>query len=109
MLSTSVILLFSSIEQKINASKSPGSGNELLSSERIAGNKIPCQDEENNVDDLVIANLDEQSIVQTSFLTFVPDEQIAEVTVQARTKWKIKQKKTPQVEKKRAKKKKRKK
>lgn len=93
MLSTSVILLFSSIEQKINASKSPGSGNELLSSERIAGNKIPCQDEENNVDDLVNANLDEQSIVQTPFLTFVPDEQIAEVTVQAHTKWKIKQKK----------------
>ena len=106
MLSTSVILLFSSIEQKINASKSPGSGNELLSSERIARNKIPCQDEENNVDDLVIANLDEQSIVQTPFLTFVPDEQIAEVTVQARTKWKIKQtKKSPQEEKKRAKKK----
>ena len=52
-----------------------------------------CQDEENNVDDLVIANLDEQSIVQTPFLTFVPDEQIAEVTVQAHTKWKIKQKK----------------
>ena len=93
MLSTSVILLFSSIEQKINASKSPGSGNELLSSERIAGNKIPCQDEENNVDDLVNANLHEQSIVQTPFLTFVPDEQIAEVTVQAHTKWKIKQKK----------------
>ena len=51
------------------------------------------QDEENNVDDLVIANLGEQSIVQTPFLTFVPDEQIAEVTVQAHTKWKIKQKK----------------
>ena len=33
MLSTSVILLFSSIEQKIYASKSPDSGNELLSSE----------------------------------------------------------------------------
>ena len=63
------------------------------------------QDEENNVDDLVIANLDEQSIVQTPFLTFVPDEQIAEVAVQAHTKWKIKQKKTPQEEKKRAKKK----
>ena len=47
-----------------------------------------CQDEENNVDDLVIANLDEQSIVQTPFLTFVPDEKIAEVTVQVRTKWK---------------------
>ena len=60
---------------------------------RTARNKIPCQDEENSVDDLVIANLDEQSIVQTPFLTFVPDEQIAEVTVQARTKWKIKQKK----------------
>ena len=53
---------------------------------RIARNKIPCQDEENSVDDLVIANLNEQSIVQTPFLTFVPDEQIAEVTVQARTK-----------------------
>ena len=73
---------------------------------RIARNKIPCQDEENSVDDLVIANLDEQSIVQTPFLTFVPDEKIAEVTVQARTKWKIKQKKTPQEEKKSAKKKK---
>ena len=67
------------------------------------------QDEENNVDDLVIANLDEQSIVQTPFLTFVPDEKIAEVTVQARTKWKVKQKKTPQEEKKRAKQKKTKK
>ena len=42
---------------------------------RIARNKIRCQDEENNVDDVVIANLDEQSIVQTLFLTFVPDEQ----------------------------------
>ena len=110
MLSTSVILLFSSIEQKINASKSPGSGNELLSSERIAGNKIPCQDEENNVDDLVNANLDEQSIVQTPFLTFVPDEQIAEVTVQAHTKWKIKQKKNAtRLKRKNAQKKKRKK
>ena len=61
---------------------------------RIARNKIPCQDEENSVDDLVIANLDEQSIVQAPFLTFVPNEQIAEVTVQARTKWKMKQKKS---------------
>ena len=60
---------------------------------RIARNKIPCQNEENSVNDLVIANLDEQSIVQTPFLTFVSDEQIVEVTVQARTKWKIKQKK----------------
>ena len=56
--------------------------------------KIPCQDKENSVDDLVIANLDEQSIVQAPFLTFVPNEQIAEVTVQARTKWKMKQKKS---------------
>ena len=46
--------------------------------------KIPCQDKENSVDDLVIANLDEQSIVQTPFLTFVPDKQIAEVRVKAR-------------------------
>ena len=53
---------------------------------RIARNKIPCQNEENSVNDLVIANLDEQSIVQTPFLTFVSDEQIVEVTVQARTK-----------------------
>ena len=53
---------------------------------RIARNKIPCQNEENSVNDLVIVNLDEQSIVQTPFLTFVPDEQIAEVTVQAHTK-----------------------
>ena len=33
---------------------------------RIARNKIPCQDEENSVDVLVIANRDEQSIVQTA-------------------------------------------
>ena len=57
---------------------------------RIAKNQIPCQNEENSVDDLVIADVDEQSIVQTPFLAFVPGEQIAEVTVQARTKWKIK-------------------
>ena len=76
---------------------------------RIARNKILCQDEENSVDDLVIANLDEQSIVQTPFLTFVPDEQIAEVTVQARTKWKIKQTKNATRREKTRKKKKRKK
>ena len=72
---------------------------------RIARNKIPCQDEENSVDDLVIANLDEQSIVQAPFLTFVPNEQIAEVTVQARTKWKMKQKKATRTEERRKKKK----
>ena len=50
-------------------------------------------------------------LFQTPFLTFVTDQQIPEVTVQARTKWKIKQQqqKTPQEEKKRAKKKKEKK
>ena len=41
--------------------------------------------EENSEDDLVIADVDEQPIIQIPFLTFVPDEQIAEVTVQART------------------------
>ena len=41
--------------------------------------------EENSVDDLAIADLYEQPIVQIPFLTFVADEQIAEVTVQART------------------------
>ena len=41
--------------------------------------------EENSEDDLAIADLYEQPIVQMPFLTFVPDEQIAEVTVEART------------------------
>ena len=41
---------------------------------------------ENSEDDLVIADLDEQSIIQMPFLTFVPDEEIAEITVQASTK-----------------------
>ena len=44
--------------------------------------------EENSEDDLAIADLYEQPIVQMPFLTFVPDEQIAEVTVEARTEWK---------------------
>ena len=43
----------------------------------------------------VIADLHEQPIIQIPFLAFVPDEQIAEVTVQARTEWK-KQNKTKQ-------------
>lgn len=46
--------------------------------------------EENSEDDLAIADLYEQPIVQMPFLTFVPDEQIAEVTVEARTEWKTK-------------------
>ena len=46
--------------------------------------------EENSEDDLAIAYLYEQPIVQMPFLTFVPDEQIAEVTVEARTEWKKK-------------------
>jgi len=41
--------------------------------------------DENSGDDLVIADLDEQSTVRMSVLTFVPDEQIAEVTVQVHT------------------------
>ena len=40
---------------------------------------------ENSEDDLVIADLDEQSTVRMPVLTFVPDDQIAEVTVQAHT------------------------
>ena len=41
--------------------------------------------DENSEDDLVIADLDEQSTVRMSVLTFEPDEQIAEVTVQVHT------------------------
>ena len=46
--------------------------------------------EENSEDDLAIADLYEQPIIQMPFSTFVPDEQIAEVTVEARTEWKTK-------------------
>ena len=42
-------------------------------------------DDENSEDDLVIADLYEQSAVRMPVLTFVPDDQIAEVTVQAHT------------------------
>ena len=43
-------------------------------------------DDENSEDDLVIADLDEpESTVRIPILTFVPDDQIAEVTVQAHT------------------------
>ena len=55
---------------------------------RIAKNQIPCQITKRIAikDDLVIADLDERSIsCQMPFLSFVPDGQTAEVTVQART------------------------
>ena len=42
-------------------------------------------DDEDSEDDLVIADIDEQSTVRMPVLTFVPDDQIAEVTVQANT------------------------
>ena len=51
--------------------------------------------DENSEDDLVIADLDEQSTVRMSVLTFVPDEQIAEVTVQVHTEWKREQEQQP--------------
>ena len=50
--------------------------------------------EENSEDDLAIADLYEQPIVQMPFLTFVPHEQIAEVTVEARSEWKKTNKQT---------------
>ena len=69
--------------------KSLGNGNELLSSEEGKEESDTVSDnEENSEDDLAIADIYEQPIVQIPFLTFVPDEQIAEVTVQARTEWK---------------------
>ena len=58
----------------------------MLSSEEDSEESDTVSDnEENSEDDLVIADVDEQPIIQIPFLTFVPDEQIAEVTVQART------------------------
>ena len=59
--------------------KSPGNGNELSRSEEESEESdTESDDDENSEDDLVIADLDQQS-------TFVPDDQIAEVTVQAHT------------------------
>ena len=64
--------------------KSPGNGNELSSSEEESEESdTESDDDENSEDDLVIADLDEQSTVRMPVLTFVPDDQIAEVTVQA--------------------------
>ena len=71
--------------------KSLGNGNELLSSEEGKEESDTVSDnEENSEDDLAIADLYEQPIVQMPFLTFVPHEQIAEVTVEARSEWKKK-------------------
>jgi len=63
--------------------KSPGNGNELSSSEEESDESdTESDDDENSEDNLVIADLDKQSTVRMPVLTFVPDEQIAEVTVQ---------------------------
>ena len=59
--------------------------------------------DEKSEDDLVIADLDEQSTVRMPVLTFVPDEQIAEVTVQVHTEWKEKRKAKENKQKKKAK------
>ena len=66
--------------------KSPGNGNELSSSEEEREESdTESDDDENSEDDLVTADLDEQLTVRMPVLTFVPDDQIAEVTVQAHT------------------------
>ena len=66
--------------------KSPGRGNELSSSEEESEESdTELDDGEDSEDDLVIADLDKQSTVHMPVLTFVPDDQIAEVTVQANT------------------------
>ena len=71
--------------------RSPGNGNELSSSEEESEESdAELDDDEDSEDDLVIADLDEQSTVRMPVLTFVPDDQIAEVTVQANTGWKEK-------------------
>ena len=57
---------------------------------RVVPRCIMIRYDENSEDDLVIADLDEQSTVRMSVLTFEPDEQIAEVTVQVHTEWKEK-------------------
>ena len=66
--------------------KSPGNGNELSGSEEESEESdTESDDDENSEDDLVIADLDEQSTVRMPVLTSVPDDQIAEVKVQAHT------------------------
>ena len=74
--------VFKAIRCHYHRQKSPGNGSELLISEEDSKESDTVSDnEENSQDDLVIADLDEQSTVQMPFLTFVPDEQTAEVTV----------------------------
>ena len=71
--------------------RSLGNGNELSSSEEESEESdTELDDDEDSEDDLVIADLDEQSTFRMPVLTFVPDDQIAEVTVQANTEWKKK-------------------
>ena len=71
--------------------KSPGNGNKLSSSEEEREESdTESDDDENSEDDLVIADLDEQWTVRMPVLTSVPDDQIAEFTVQAHTIWKEK-------------------
>lgn len=62
----------------------------MLSSEEDSEESDTLSDHKEN-SDLVIADLDEQSIIQMPFLTFVPDEEIAEIMIQASTEWKNKQ------------------
>ena len=69
--------------------RSLGNRNELSSSEEeTEESDTELDDDEDSEDDLVIADLDEQSTVRMPVLTFVPDDQIAKVTVQANTGWK---------------------
>ena len=69
-----------------NASLKAYNINELSSSEEESEESdTELDDDEDSEDDLVIADLDEQSTVRMPVLTFVPDDQVAEVTVQANT------------------------
>lgn len=96
--------LIKAIRCHYHRQKSPDNGKELLSSEEDSKESDTVSDnEENSQDDLVLADLDEQAIVQMPFLTFIPDGQTAEVTVQARPEWKMKLQKTPHTNKARAK------
>ena len=52
------------------------------SEEECEESDTDSDDDENSEDDLVVADLDEQSTVHMPVLTFVPDEQIADVKVQ---------------------------
>ena len=70
---------------------------------RITKNQIPCQITK-RIAKMISSLLISISIsCQMPFLSFVPDGQTAEVTVQARTEWKMKSQKTPHTNKARAK------